>query len=294
MSKKDRFRTTAQGRVDKVIDSATSPVEGTPELSREHFESAKRMRNARIITIDKIQPDPNQPRKTFDQNSIQELANSIREHGVLQPITVEYIAEEDYYKIISGERRYHASRLAGLDSMPCIVFDGVDSKDRYAKQLIENIQREDFTPIDKARALLEYKDMLGPDSVWAEVEKRVGISDRRRKQFIELLNLPADIQKQIVAIGTRQKENVITEKHARALLLLNKDSERQLELFEMIKNSETPMTGDEALTLAREIRDKNKIPVYTFKVKYETEKELIEILRKTLVELEAKYQQNEF
>ena len=83
----------------------------------------------------------------------------------------EYLEKRGYYKIISGERRYQAAKLAELEMIPCIIFDGVNKKDRYAKQLIENIQREDFTPIDKARALLEYKDMLGPDGVWADVER---------------------------------------------------------------------------------------------------------------------------
>lgn len=277
MSKKDKFKSTIQSTVGGPPVPDIIPEERGVDRQR---EGTRRIKNARIIDIDKIKPDPDQPRKTFPQESLIELSNSIKEHGVLQPITVEYIEAEDYYKIISGERRFHASKLAGLTTMPCMVHDGVDSKDRYAKQLIENIQREDFTPIEKARALLEYRDMLGLDSTWKDVEKLVGIGETRRKQFIALLKLPETIQKDIVAIGRRPAQNMITEKHARALLMLNNYPQKQIELFELIKNSAQPITGDDAINKAKQIKGKNSL--HTFRVTYRTEEELIRILEEKL------------
>jgi len=123
MSKKDKFKSTIQSTVGAPVPDMIPEERGVDHLR----EGTRRIKNARIIDIDKITPDPDQPRKTFPQESLIELSNSIKEHGVLQPITVEYIEAEDYYKIISGERRFHASKIAGLTTMPCIVYDGVDS-----------------------------------------------------------------------------------------------------------------------------------------------------------------------
>jgi len=105
--------------------------------------------------------------------------------------------------------------------------------------MIENIHREDFSPIDKARAIIEYKGLLGEGKPWSEVEQKIGISESRRKQFVSLLNLPAEIQSEIVAIGKRPSKNQLTEKHARALLMLNKMPDKQTELFDIIKNDKT-------------------------------------------------------
>jgi ParB family transcriptional regulator, chromosome partitioning protein len=280
MLKKDKFKSQIQATVEENPKEVLSR-EGVVDQQR--MEGTRRMKNARMINVDKIQEDPDQPRKAFPENSLIELSNSIKEHGVLQPITVEYIKDNDYYKIISGERRYRASKLANLKAMPCIVYDDVDIKNRYAKQIIENIQREDLSPIDKARALLEYKGMLGAKSIWAEVEKMVGISETRRKQFIALLNLPEAIQKEIVTIGKKADKNIITEKHARALLMLKDSPEQQCELFELIKTNEKQMTGEEAITKAKEMKGADQ--VLLFRVTYRTKEELINILEDKLTEL---------
>jgi ParB family transcriptional regulator, chromosome partitioning protein len=285
MLKKDKFKTSIQSTV--TAPPVPDIIPESRGVDQERQDGTRRIKNARLIDIEKIKPDPDQPRKTFSQESLTELSNSIREHGILQPITVEYIADEDYYKIISGERRYHASKLAELKTMPCMVYDDVTTKDRYAKQLIENIQREDFSPIDKARALLEYKDMLGPEAIWADVEKLVGLSERRRKQFVALLRLPEQIQKEIVIIGRRPAKNSITEKHARALLLLNSYPEKQIELFELIKNGDEPITGDDAINKAKQVKGKNSL--HTFKATYRTDEELIQILEQALNKLKRIY-----
>lgn len=278
----------------KLLEQVSTSVENNrvtlpndSASSRAEFEGTKRLKNAKLIALNRIKPDPDQPRKSFDQEKLTELANSIKEHGVLQPITVEFVPDdgEGFYKIISGERRYQASMSIGLDEMPCMVQNDVSAENRYAQQLIENIQREDLSPIDKATAILEYKEKLGAQAVWDDVERTVGISEIRRKQFISLLNLPENIQKDIVATGRKPSKNQITEKHARALLLLNSFPEKQLELFELIKTSPEPITGDAALSKAREIKGKKAI--HHFTLTYKNERELLDKLEEKIKELKA-------
>ena len=257
------------------------------DSSRAKYTLTGSLQSARLIPIELIKPDPDQPRKTFDPDKLQELADSIKEEGILQPITVEYIPEGErgYFKIITGQRRYEAAQIALLDKIPCVIKDALSAKKRFAQQLIENLQREDFSPIEKAMALLEYKEKLGPEAVWADVERTVGISEIRRKQFISLLNLPENIQKDIVATGRKPAKNQITEKHARALLLLNSFPEKQLELFELIKASPEPITGDAAISRARDIKGTKSI--HHFSVAYKNERELLDKLEEKVKELKA-------
>jgi len=283
MLKKSKLFEQAEATVES--DKVVLPSDG--DAARGEFEGTKRLKSAKLIAIDKIKPDPNQPRKTFDQEKLQELANSIKEHGVLQPITVEFVqgGVDGFYKIISGERRYQAALTVGLVELPCIVQSNVSSQKRYAQQLIENIQREDLSPIEKATAILEYKEKLGADATWADVERTVGISEMRRKQFIALLNLPETIQKEIVATGRKPAKNQITEKHARALLLLNSFPEKQLELFKLIRTSPEPITGDAAISKAKEI--KGKKTVHHFGLTYKDEHDLLQKLQEKVKELKA-------
>lgn len=278
----------------KLLDQVKESVEANRfafepskenEVSRAEIEGTKRLKNAKSIAINRIKPDPGQPRKTFDGDRLDELASSIKEQGILQPITVEYVEDGDggFYKIISGERRYQAAVRVGLKEMPCIVQSNVSQQNRYAQQLIENLQREDLSPIDKASALLEYKDRLGPEAVWEDVQRTVGISERRRQQFMALLNLPESLQKEIVATGRKPSKNQITEKHARALLLLNSFPEKQLELFGLIKSSKEPITGDEAISKAKEIKGKKAI--HHFSVSYKDERDLLAKLEDKIKEL---------
>lgn len=254
--------------------------------TRVEYEGTSRLKEARNIPVERIQPDPNQPRKTFTEEALEELTASITRHGVLQPITVEYIHEEDYFRIISGERRYRAAQRAGLTHLPCIIRT-TDQKERLAQQLIENIQREDLSPIDKARGLLELKSALGKNAQWKDVEGATGLSERRRRQFLALLDLPEQLQKEVVALGRRPARNQVTEKHARALLRLRDYSDKQLELFERIKHSEVPITGDQAIRLAKEvvgsIDDRRHKIVFT----YRTVEDLVEQLEAKLGELKA-------
>ena len=271
-----------------VSDDVTFEPSKDAASSRDRVEGTRRIRNAKLIKIDKIKPDKEQPRKVFDAEKLQELASSIEQHGILQPITVEYVEDEKggYYKIISGERRYQASKMADLKEIPCIIYDNISIQDRYARQIIENLQREDLSPIEKAVSLLDYKNRLGQDAVWADVERLVGLSKQRRKQYIALLDLPEHIQQEIVATGGKPAKNQITEKHARALLLLNHLPEKQIELFEMIKAANESLTGDDAITKAREFKGKKES--HRFSTTYLTEEELLAKLEQKVEELKGK------
>ncbi len=254
------------------------------------LSKSKRLTNGRLVIIDYIFPDPEQPRKNFDETALQELAASIKKHGILQPILVE--AQEDgNYKLLAGERRFRASKIAGLNEVPCIILQPSGKEDRFAKQLVENFIREDLSPIEKAYGLIEYKNLLGDTSTWNDVESALAISKTSRKQFIRLLDLPETIQNLIVSNSKRDNHQLITEKHARALLLLNSEDMRteQLELLNDLLSVDKKLTAEEALKRAREIRDRKfTIPAEKkLTIKYTSQEELIDKLKQIISKLEG-------
>jgi ParB family chromosome partitioning protein len=174
------------------------------------------------IEIAKILPNPFQPRKTFDQNSLQELANSIKEHGVLQPLVV--TQSPVGYEIVIGERRLRAAQLAGLEKVPAIVKEAMIDQAKLEVALIENIQREELNPIEEA---LAYERLMKTFNLTQEqVAKKVGRSRPAIANTVRLLNLPAEIQRAVV-------EGKIAEGHARALLGLN-DPEKMLLMYKQV------------------------------------------------------------
>jgi len=111
------------------------------------------LRAARLIDIDRIKPDPNQPRKTFVKETLESLAESIKElDGIIDPITVEYDDQGDFFRIISGERRYRAAKMVGLTKLPCIIKE-IDDQKRFLFQLIANLQREDISPLEESAGI---------------------------------------------------------------------------------------------------------------------------------------------
>lgn len=172
------------------------------------------------IEINKITPNPNQPRSKFDEETLVELAESIKEVGVLQPITVK--KEKDYYFIIAGERRWRAARIAGLKTVPVIIKDLDDLKTLEAA-IIENVQREDLNPMEEA---FTYKRLADEFNLNQEaIAKKVGKSRTVVANAIRLLNLDKRVQ-------TFVKENKISNGHARTLIPLENDL--QFELAEKI------------------------------------------------------------
>jgi ParB family chromosome partitioning protein len=200
---------------------------------------------AKEIQLDRIEPDPDQPRRTFDEAKLAELEASIRIEGVLQPIVVRYADERDIYVIVHGERRWRASRAAGLRSIPALVRDVPESR-RLIQQLMENIVRDDLNAVDRAAALRVLKTQLG-DAPWEQVAEAVGIRRSRLFQLLGTEKLPEHVQADIRA-------GRISEKQSRALQGLPPGHQEALR--DVIVADDLP--ADEAMRLARELKA-NKI-----------------------------------
>ena len=178
------------------------------------------------IAIEQIEPNPGQPRHDFDEEALQELATSIREIGIIQPITLRQVAE-NRFQIIAGERRWRASQIAGLKAIPAYIRTINDEK-VMEMALVENIQREDLNAIEIA---LAYEHLLEENGMTQEkISERVGKSRTAITNYLRLLKLPAQVQ---MALQKKQ----IDMGHARALLSLESPSQ-QIKLFkEILKNS---------------------------------------------------------
>ncbi|MCI6074777.1 MAG: ParB/RepB/Spo0J family partition protein [Prevotella sp.] len=190
------------------------------------------------IALDQIEPNPNQPRHDFDEESLQELAGSIREIGIIQPITLRQVAE-NRFQIIAGERRWRASQLAGLKTIPAYIRT-IKDESVMEMALVENIQREDLNPIEIA---LAYEHLLeSPGMTQEKVSERVGKSRVAITNYLRLLKLPAQVQ-----MALQKKE--IDMGHARALLGLD-DPHLQLKLFnEIVKNQYSVRKVEEMVKL---------------------------------------------
>ena len=174
------------------------------------------------IAIDLIKPNPDQPRINFDEEALEELATSIRELGIIQPLTLRS-AEAGTYMIISGERRYRAAKLAGLDTVPAYVRTANDSE-LTEMALIENIQREDLNAIEIA---LTFRKLIDQYNLTQErLSERIGKKRATIANFLRLLKLPAEVQ-----LGLRDK--AVDMGHARALLSVEKPT-MQLKLYNEI------------------------------------------------------------
>jgi ParB family chromosome partitioning protein len=178
------------------------------------------------VRVDAIDPDPDQPRSTFNEEALRELADSIRQDGVIQPIEVTQSAAGRYL-IVHGERRWRAAQLAGLETVPAVVRRrDYDDVTRFVRQVVENIQREDLNDVDRAAALLRLRKLMqeeidatpadrrvigqtwGGKVTWAKVGGRLGYSRQRIHQLIQLLDLPDEIKDAV-------REGALTERDTR-------------------------------------------------------------------------------
>ena len=170
------------------------------------------------IPVGELDPNPDQPRQSFDQESIGQLADSIRDQGVLQPLLV-VPASGGRYRIIAGERRYRASRLAGLETVPCIVKD-IDVIRQMEIALIENLQREDLNPMEAARGIQALMKQCGYTQ--EKVSTRLGKSRPAVANLLRLLSLPEEVTEMV-------RDGLISAGHARVLAGI-KDPEEQIRL----------------------------------------------------------------
>ncbi len=184
------------------------------------------------VEVNKIKPNPHQPRKEMPKESLKELANSIIEHGVLQPLIVTKIekstsrGQQVEYELVAGERRWQASKIAGLPHVP-VVIRGSSSKKKLEIALVENLQREDLNPIDSALAFKQLQEEFNLRH--KDIAEKIGKSRTAVTNIFRLLTLPKEIQKGM-------SDNRISEGHGRAILLAR--PEAHLPLFRaIIKNS---------------------------------------------------------
>lgn len=195
--------------LDALIDTNGVRTQGTSTINE--------------IPLDQIEPNPNQPRHDFDADALQELANSIREIGIIQPITLRQTAD-NRFQIIAGERRWRASQMAGLTAVPAYIRT-IKDESVMEMALVENIQREDLNAIEIA---LAYEHLLEGDGMTQEkVSERVGKSRTAITNYLRLLRLPAQVQ-----MALQKKE--IDMGHARALLAVDSPS-LQIKLFKEVQ-----------------------------------------------------------
>lgn len=174
-----------------------------------------------ILKINEVEPNRKQPRKFFDEEALKELSESIRQHGIVQPLVV--AKQKDYYEIIAGERRWRAAKMAGLKEVPVVIKD-YSPQEIMEVALIENIQREDLNPVEEARA---YQNLIREYNLkQEEVAERVSKSRSAVTNSLRLLKLSDEVLDMLV-------EEKITSGHARALLALE-DKEQQLSIAERI------------------------------------------------------------
>lgn len=195
------------GRADKVEKSKpAAPASGNGEVK---------------LKITEVEPNTNQPRKEFDQEKLQELADSISQHGIVEPIVV--TKQDGYYEIIAGERRWRAAKLAGLKEVPVVIKE-YSSQERMEIALIENIQREDLNPVEEAKA---YQHLIEEYKLKQEdVAKKVSKNRSTITNALRLLKLPDPILEMLIS-------GDISGGHARALLAID-DSNKQIKIADKI------------------------------------------------------------
>lgn len=184
--------------------------QASDDASSSYLDPKKRVNVVISVPVQNIRPNPHQPRKEFDESRLQELADSIGEHGLIQPITVRYIGEHRF-ELISGERRLRATKMAGIKEVPAYVREA-DDDDILAFALIENIQREELNPIEVA---MGYKRLIDECQFTQEqAAQKVGKNRSTVTNMLRLLNLPASVQAAL-------RDQSISMGHARALLAVD-------------------------------------------------------------------------
>ena len=194
-----------------------------PTIEEEQTQDGE-LKKLKVIDIE---PNRNQARKVFDQESLQELADSIKEYGIIEPIVV--TENDGYYSIIAGERRWRAAKIAGLVEVPAIIREKDERRNKEIS-LIENIQREDLNPVDKAQGIKALMDEYSLTQ--EEISKIVGKSRSSVANTIRILNLSPDVLNLV-------KEGKIMEGHARSLLTITDPDKQYAAAMRLIENGDT-------------------------------------------------------
>jgi ParB family chromosome partitioning protein len=200
MGKLDDMRRLTAGNVDESMGVGRPAVHGAPAAAGPptpaRWQGVSKSRNAAEIPVDRIGPDPAQPREEFDAGALGRLADSLKARGQIQPITVRWDEGGGRYVIVCGERRWRAAELAGLTTMSCVVLDKpAPPGDLLALQLVENLLREDLKPIEQARA---YRSLIESNG-WtvSQVARELAVDHSNVSRALALLDLPAAVQTQV-------------------------------------------------------------------------------------------------
>ena len=215
---------------NKVVETPkNSPIREIREINKNEKE------NSLLMSINKIKANSKQPRKNFDNDKIDTLASSIKQHGIIQPLLVRRDRSE--YIVIAGERRWRAAKKIGLKEVPVIVVEDIDDKKVLELSLIENIQREDLNPIEEA---LAYEELKSKFSLTQEqLSERIGKSRTAITNCLRLLNLDVRVQEYII-------DGIISEGHGRTILAMD-DKEIQYKIAQKIIDEDLSVRETERL-----------------------------------------------
>ncbi len=209
----------------------------------EKIQEGEVIQNLKLINIE---PNREQPRKIFDEEGLEELANSIKEYGIIQPIIV--TKKEDYYKIVAGERRWRAAKKAGLSEIPVIVRD-YDERQNSEIALIENIQRKDLNPIEKARGIKKLMEDF--NFTQQEVADKLGFSRSAIANTVRILNL----DERVINLALEGK---LTEGHCRALMAVQDNDKQYSMALYMIESGDSVREAESKMKLRKNMKKKDE------------------------------------
>lgn len=257
------------------------------ESEQEQLETFQRVED---LPMDKIFPNQFQPRTVFNEDKIAELAQTIEEHGIIQPIVVRKM-DPDYYEIIAGERRFRAALSLEMETIPAVVQE-MDDEEVAAIALIENLQREQLTPIEEAKA---YRNLLDIQDVTQELlATRLGKSQSAIANKLRLLKLPEEIQAAVL-------DKQISERHARSLLVLETE-EQQLEILKEVLanhwNVKQTETRIQELTTKKETKPKKTKPKHQsisrdIRIALNTIKQSVKMVKDNGMELDVEEEESD-
>jgi len=222
------------------------------DAAKQNGEQPQHKESVFLLEIDRIKENPLQPRRNFDEEELKSLAGSIREHGILQPIIVTKLEREGpsgikvSYELIAGERRLRAAKMSGLDFVPAIIRKKTDNQNKLELALVENVQRSDLNPMERARSFDRLHNEFGLSHY--EIADKVGKSREFVTNTIRLLQLPVEIQKAVV-------EGKISEGHGRTVLSVE-DINQRMTLYKDIL--EKNLTVRAAESIGRQMKGVSK------------------------------------
>ena len=243
LEKLQALQTNPEPEIQSIPEVDLTPATPT-EIADEKLKEGRLGEQVVYVRTGDIFPNPYQPRKVFESQALQDLANSIKEHGIIQPLVVNEPIDGKY-ELVAGERRLQAAKIVGLETVPTVVKSGqMGQRQKLEVALVENIQRSDLNLIELGRGFQRLHDEFG--LTYDEVADKVGRSRSSVNNIVRLLNLPIEMQRALI-------DGRIAEGHGRALLQVN-EREKQYALFSMILNKK--LTTDQAAVLAQEWTDR--------------------------------------